>query len=232
MLSASERLRRQGTGTAGGACLPPFRGDESAARQPAAGSHQHAAASSIHADNGDLLAGRCPNAPGCGPAPAGRGRRAMTLAEHVERYVTFPLPRMELAPGVESIQSASRSRAAEPARPTTAPRDTTRAAASPIALRDGPRQRGLSLYAAPGAADSGSHGDFERIPVLCPGPASDRNARLDRYNSTCRRFNGDLTTPSIRRHCPSTRLECSPRSPVALEWGRPRKLARNSAGDH
>ena len=117
----------------------------------------------------------------------------MTLAEHVERYVTFPLPRMELAPGVESIQSASRSRAAEPARPTTAPRDTTRAAASPIALRDGPRQRGLSLYAAPGAADSGSHGDFERIPVLCPGPASDRNARLDRYNSTCRRFNGDLT---------------------------------------
>ena len=103
----------------------------------------------------------------------------MTLAEHVERYVTFPLPRMELAPGVESIQSASRSRAAEPARPTTAPRDTTRAAASPIALRDGPRQRGLSPDAAPGAAD-----------------------------------------------------KCSPRSPVELKWGRPRKLARNSAGDH
>ena len=99
------------------------------------------------------------------------------------------------------------------------------------ALRDGPRQRGLSPYAAPGAAESGSHGDFERIPVLCPGPESDGNARLDRYNSTCRRFNGDLTAPRIRRYCPSARLECSPLSLVELEWGGPRTIARNSAGE-
>ena len=72
--SCDQAVRSQGRGTAGGTCLPAFRGDESAARQYAAGSHQHLAASSIHADNGDLCTGRCPDAPGSGPALAG-GRR-------------------------------------------------------------------------------------------------------------------------------------------------------------
>ena len=74
--SGDQAVRRKGGGAAGRARLPPFRGDESAAP-------------SIHADNGDLYTGRCPNAPGSGPALAGRRRRKMTLTEHVEHYVTF-----------------------------------------------------------------------------------------------------------------------------------------------
>ena len=86
------------------------------------------------------------------------------------------------------------------------------------ALRNGSRQPGMPKYAAPGAAEISSHGDSERIPVLRPGPESDGNARLDRYNSRYRRFNGDLTASRIRRHCPSARLEYSPLSLVELEW--------------
>ena len=84
----------------------------------------------------------------------------------------------------------------------------------------------------PDAAEISNHSDFERIPVLCPGPESNGKTRLDRYNSRCRRFSGNLTAPRIRRHCRSARLECSPLSLVELEMGGPRTMARKSAGEH